>query len=167
MKQNNLRSSISLMKTGEALTCSFVNPKALFFGYIPRQMAVIWKYPNQEELHVQRSGYTYFTWSHSCETLVNIGLVSHLYIIGHIVVEVTFHIFDPIKFTTLTTVDLFNESLEMFLTDMFKGKENGPFETPEFYKYLSEKFVEANKQFQPLGVGITAIDPPGFNNNTE
>ena len=163
IKDVNLRTALKKMYSGEALVCSFTSPCALFFGYIPRQMSVVWKYPNEDKLYVQKNGYTYFTWSHSCEFFVVTGLVSHTYKIGSINVSITFHIFDPVKFTKLTTVELFNEKIEIFLGDMFKGKQEDEFQKPSFYKYMAEKFTEANQIFQPLGVSINAIDPPGFN----
>ena len=164
MQQQNLRNSISLMETGEALVCTFKSPKALFFGYIPRQMCVIWKYPDIDQLYVQKNGYTFFTWSHSCEALVLTGLVTHVYEVYDFDVEITFNIFNPIKFITLTSVELFNEKIEMFLAEMFNNWRSPElFTTPEFYKYMADKFTEANTIFQPLGVAINAIDPPGFN----
>ena len=79
-------------------------------------------------------------------------------------VEITFNIFNPIKFITLTSVELFNEKIEMFLAEMFNNWRSPElFTTPEFYKYMADKFTEANTIFQPLGVAINAIDPPGFN----
>ena len=159
--QKNLRSSIRFLEEGEALTCTFKSPEALFFGYIPRNLCVVWKYPNIDQLHVQKSGYTFFTWSHSCVALVNIGLVTHSYNVYNINVEVTFSIFDPIKFITLTTVELFDEKIEMFLADTLKPWENSRIvKTPEYYRYTSDKFMEANNIFQPLGVAINDIGIP-------
>ena len=163
MKDEKLYSAMLKYRDGEALTVSFIKPKALFIGVIPRQVAVIWKYNNSDELHVQKSGCTYFLWNHSIEYLVITGLVSHVYHVGELDISVTFHVFDPIKFVTHSNPDELDTKLEDFIIKMFSGRENESFRSTEFYKYLSDKFMESNRIFQPLGVGITAIDPPGFN----
>lgn len=158
-EETNLRVAMNKAKKGTALVYNFKYPNAFFFGWIPPNFTIVWRYPKEEELKLQTKGYTYFTWSHSCELLVNTGLVIYTFPYDNFKISVTFHIFDPLKFTSKLRPEELKERIQIFLDSMILNEDCANNDEKDNIKLFSKMFFKANSAFQPIGVGITQILP--------
>jgi hypothetical protein len=157
-KVSSLSTALANIFTGGALIYTFDRPRWVFVGSIPAQAAVLWHFVNKQELHIASSGCTFFTWNHITEVLVYTGLFRHAFAIGKLVVFVTFHIFDPIKFCSSIPVDQLHDSIEATLQETFKD-HGDDFVSNKFLDSISVLFFALNDKYQKYGIGITNILP--------
>ncbi|OHS94211.1 hypothetical protein TRFO_11286 [Tritrichomonas foetus] len=155
----NLREAVSKIYSGEALCYTFDDPNALFVGTIPYQAQAIWHLPQEVTLHISSGGCTFFLWSHQVENLVVTGLVSHRFQIHTLNIDLTFHIFDSIKFCTTLKVDELRDKMEEFLLNAFRDHQYDDLKSHQFTMFNTEQFFKMNRLFQKYGVAVTQIVP--------
>lgn len=156
-KVGSLRDALNQYRNGNALVYTFQKPNSLFVGTIPRDCAVIWRYPKHEELYIASSGCTFFTWNHIREVFVVTGVVIHKFELSETDVFVKFHVFDPVKLCSSIEVDKLHDQMESALRRLMKGHEDDAFESVEFKVFKSQMYFELNRTFQGYGVSIDGI----------
>lgn len=158
-KVRNLREGINLLYKGEAIVFYFEWPMSFFIGYIPEFAKVVWRNYDSETLHWHGPGYTYFTWNHSCETLINTGLITYRFQLGQLDIDVTFYIFNPQKFVISIKIEDLYDIIMRHLYKCFNDQNNKILDTNQMYRHIAKHFFIINDDLSQYGIAVTLIDP--------
>ena len=158
-KVGKLSDALKQYETGNALVYTFTKPRSLFVGTVPRQCAVIWRYPKHEELYISSSGCTFFTWNHLVEVFVVTAVVMYKFQLPETDVLVKFHIFDPIKFCSSIKVDELHDKMARAVKQFMTDHEEDNFESSAFQLYQAEALFKLSRMFHVYGVSIDGFTP--------
>ena len=157
-KVYNLREAVSMIFDGEALSYSFQRPSSLFLGMIPFQAQVLWRDQNEVTLHISSGSCTFFLYNHLVENLVVTGLVKYRFIVFALDVDVTFHVFDAMKFSSSIKVSEMHDLMLNELKVLLEPHKHDDFKASEFISKKLRIYFKLNDKFQKYGIGITNLN---------
>jgi len=157
VRVGTVRDALKNVNLGTGIVYTFSHPSALYCGTIPRNCTVIWRKPGEEELHLMRYGWTYFTWFQTVEIVVVTGLVKYTFAYDKMNITLSFSIFDPLKFCSTLEPEALKDKLQNSLFENFKDYMGKNLSSTSFLQHQAKVFLSINRTFQQFGVTISEI----------